>query len=83
MTAQVLPFPATRRRRHIARVAGATNRYRKRTSAHAYIQHIIDQHRGRLRRLGVDEAMVLADADALESALFGAAGDRTKAGGVA
>lgn len=65
---KVLAFPATRRRpfvvKNAAHAAGMSDR-----GANNWIAHLLERHRSRLARLGVEPAAADADAVALETAL--------------
>jgi Family of unknown function (DUF6074) len=67
-SAEVIPFPAVRRKAFLAKNGRHAAEYRPQ-AAFRYIDGLVDRHRQRLQRLGVEPAIAEADAAALTAAL--------------
>jgi Family of unknown function (DUF6074) len=66
--AEVIPFPAVRRRTFLAKNGRHAADYRPQAAAH-YIDNLVAKHRKRLLRLGVAEAVADEDSAKLLCAL--------------
>ena len=66
--AEVIPFPAVRRRAFLTKNGRLAAEYRPQAGSH-YIDSLVAKHRQRLLRLGVAEAVANADAAELLWAL--------------
>jgi hypothetical protein len=66
--ATIIPFPVTRRVAFIERAVNTHTRY-KPAAASRYLSQLIERHDTRLRRYGIDPALVDADVDAFCAAV--------------
>ena len=66
--AEVIPFPVIRRKAFLAKNGRHAAEYRPQ-AAFRYIGSLVDRHRQRLQRLGVEPGAVEADAVSLAAAL--------------